>query len=106
MPNSSTSVLVASAFAVALAGFATPAFADDAMMKKQAMTAAEVKSGKMDKCFGIALKGHNDCFAGAGTECAGTSTVDYQGNSFKLVAHGTCDTVKTPNGVGSLTPKA
>ena len=57
-----------------------------------------------DKCFGIALKGDNDCAAGPGTTCAGTSTVDYQGNSWKYVAKGTCDTVKTPLGSGSLQP--
>jgi len=57
-----------------------------------------------DKCFGIALKGDNDCAAGPGTTCAGTSTVDYQGNSWKYVAKGTCDTVKTPLGTGSLQP--
>jgi uncharacterized membrane protein len=57
-----------------------------------------------DKCFGIALKGDNDCAAGPGTTCAGTSTVDYQGNSWKYVAKGTCDTVKTPVGNGSLQP--
>ena len=57
-----------------------------------------------DKCFGIALKGDNDCAAGPGTTCAGTSTADYQGNSWKYVAKGTCDTVKTPLGKGSLQP--
>jgi len=57
-----------------------------------------------DKCFGIALKGDNDCAAGPGTTCAGTSSVDYQGNSWKYVAKGTCDTVKTPLGNGSLQP--
>ena len=30
-----------------------------------------------DKCYGVALAGKNDCAAGAGTTCAGTSTVDY-----------------------------
>jgi uncharacterized membrane protein len=66
----------------------------------------KVKSGKMEKCYGVALKGQNDCYAGAGTTCAGTSTADYQGNAVKLVPRGTCTTIKTPNGHGSLTPKA
>jgi uncharacterized membrane protein len=65
-----------------------------------------VKSGKVEPCFGAALKGKNDCYAGAGTTCAGTSTVDYQGNAFKLVPKGTCTTIKTPKGEGSLSPKA
>lgn len=44
-----------------------------------------------DKCFGVALKGKNDCAAGPGTTCAGTSKVDYQGNSWKMVPTGTCE---------------
>ncbi|MCB1742555.1 MAG: DUF2282 domain-containing protein [Gammaproteobacteria bacterium] len=43
-----------------------------------------------EKCFGIALAGQNDCAAGPGTTCAGTSKVDYQGNAWKLVPQGEC----------------
>lgn len=56
----------------------------------------------MEKCFGVALAGKNDCAAGPGTTCAGTSKVDYQGNAWKQVPTGTCTTFKTPNGMGSL----
>ena len=111
------SMMAAAAVLTALGSISVaPAVAENAMapmkmtkaqmMKKRAMTAQEVKSGKMEKCFGVALKGHNDCYAGAGTTCAGTSTVNYQGNAFKLVAKGTCTAMQTPNGHGSLTPKA
>ncbi len=67
------------------------------------------------KCFGVAMAGQNDCKAGAGTTCAGTSKVDYQGNSWTLVKEGTCETatpvlaksgkeVMLPDGrMGSLT---
>jgi uncharacterized membrane protein len=55
-----------------------------------------------EKCYGVALKGQNDCAAGAGTTCAGTSKVDYQRNSWKLVPAGTCETIRTPNGHGTL----
>lgn len=58
----------------------------------------------MDKCFGIALKGDNDCAAGAGTTCAGTAAADYQGNAWKYVPKGTCAAIKTPTGTGSLEP--
>ena len=51
---------------------------------------AVAAEGKTEKCFGIALKGKNDCAAGPGTSCAGTSTVDYQGNAWKHVKPGTC----------------
>ena len=57
-----------------------------------------------EKCYGIALAGKNDCAAGAGTTCAGTSKRNYQGNAWKYVAKGTCTAIKTPKGVGSLTP--
>jgi len=60
----------------------------------------------MEKCYGIARAGKNDCKAGAGTSCAGTSKADYQGNAWKLVKAGTCVKTKTPKGFGSLTPKA
>jgi uncharacterized membrane protein len=60
--------------------------------------------GEKEKCYGISLAGQNDCKAGPGTSCAGTSKVDYQGNAFKLVAKGTCSSIKTPKGMGSLKP--
>ncbi len=56
----------------------------------------------LEKCYGVALAGKNDCKAGAGTSCAGTSKVDYQGNAWKKVPAGTCTTIKTPRGHGSL----
>ena len=58
---------------------------------------------KQEKCFGVALKGANDCAAGAGTTCAGTSAIDYQGNEWKFVPAGTCLAIKLPGGrTGSL----
>ncbi len=60
---------------------------------------------KMEKCYGVSLAGKNECAAGAGTSCAGTSKVDYQGNSWKLVKAGTCTKIQTPKGPGSLSPK-
>lgn len=58
----------------------------------------------MEKCYGVSLAGQNDCAAGPGTSCAGTSKVDYQGNAWKKVPAGTCLAIKTPAGSGSLTP--
>ncbi len=43
-----------------------------------------------EKCYGVSLKGQNDCKAGPGTTCAGTSTIDYQGNAWTLVPKGDC----------------
>ena len=61
---------------------------------------------EMEKCYGVAKAGQNDCAAGPGTTCAGTSTRDYQGNAWKLVAKGTCTSIETPRGNGSLSPIA
>jgi uncharacterized membrane protein len=73
-----------------------------------AQAADDMKKGgakvEMEHCYGVALAGKNDCKAGPGTTCAGTSKVDYQGNAWKAVSKGTCDTIKTPKGMGSLKP--
>ena len=60
--------------------------------------------GEKEKCYGISMAGKNDCAAGPGTTCAGTNKVDYQANAWKYVAKGTCTTMKTPSGMGMLTP--
>jgi uncharacterized membrane protein len=113
MTNRTLTALIAGAFVAAVGSLAaTPVTAQskaemEKMMKEnQAKTMKALEGGKMEKCFGVALKGKNDCYAGAGTSCAGTSTVDYQGNAFKLEAKGTCTTMQTPKGPGSLSPKA
>ena len=62
------------------------------------------QAGGKEKCYGVSLKGQNDCAAGAGTTCAATSKVDYQGDAWRLVDQGTCTTTQTPLGPGSLTP--
>lgn len=49
-----------------------------------------------EKCYGVSLAGKNDCAAGPGTTCAGTSTVDYQGNAWTLVDAGTCMDIELP----------
>jgi uncharacterized membrane protein len=68
-------------------------------------SAAHADEMKMEKCYGVAMAGQNDCAAGPGTTCAGTATKDYQGNAWKLVPAGTCETIETPHGLGSLMPK-
>ena len=70
-------------------------------------TTANAQAAKpMEKCYGVVKAGKNDCKAGAGTSCAGTSTRDYQGNAWTLVPAGTCLTTKTPKGHGTLAPQA
>lgn len=88
-PKTFSGVAVASAFAAALglAASTAPASAED----------------EQEKCFGVAKAGENDCAAGAGTTCAGTSKIDFQGNAWKLVPKGKCTTMELPDGrTGSL----
>lgn len=54
------------------------------------------QAGDTEKCYGVALKGKNDCAAGAGTTCAGTSKIDYQGNAWSLVPKGSCEQTMSP----------
>ncbi|AMZ72287.1 MULTISPECIES: DUF2282 domain-containing protein [Pseudomonas] len=70
-----------------------------------AVSTVHAADDTMEKCFGVALKGKNDCAAGAGTTCAGTAKMDYQGNAWKSVPKGTCTTTKSetsPTGFGQL----
>lgn len=78
MSKNMKTVAVLGAVSAAVAANAVPAFAD----------------GEQEKCFGVSLAGQNDCAAGPGTTCAGTSTVDYQGNAWKLVPSGSCETME------------
>lgn len=57
----------------------------------------------VEKCYGVSAAAKNDCKAGEGTTCAGTAKVDYQTNAWKNVPAGTCTSIKTPHGKGSLT---
>jgi uncharacterized membrane protein len=58
------------------------------------LVSSDAVAAEKEKCFGVALAGKNDCAAGAGTSCAGTSKVDFQGNSWKYVEKGTCVSMK------------
>jgi len=86
--KTATTLLLAASLAVAMAS----------------VDSAKAEKADQEKCYGVALKGKNDCAAGPGTTCAGTSTKDYQGAAWKYVAKGTCTTLATPSGKGSLEP--
>lgn len=87
MKNSIITLALAGSLASALASLAAPA------------SAADTK----EKCYGVALKGQNDCAAGK-HDCAGKSMMNYDKASFKLVPTGSCVSMKTPNGHGALSP--
>ena len=93
-----SSLVLAGAISTALATLATAA----PLTKAEADAAV---AAKKEKCFGVALKGQNDCAAGPGTTCQGTSTIDFQGNAWKFVQGGTCANIEVPGGKhGSLKP--
>lgn len=79
MSNVMKSVAIAGAVAAAMTAHTTTA---DAASK--------------EKCYGVSLAGANDCAAGPGTTCAGTSVTDYQGNAWTLVDAGTCESIELP----------
>jgi uncharacterized membrane protein len=90
----------------ALAGAVTTALATIASAGPLTKAEADAAvAAHKEKCFGVALKGQNDCAAGPGTTCQGTSTTDFQGNAWKFVQGGTCTGIVLPNGKqGSLKP--
>lgn len=79
MSTATKTLIAASAVATALAGLTTTAAAQ-----------------AQEKCYGVSVAGGNDCAAGPGTTCAGSSTVDYQGNAWTLVPAGTCADIELP----------
>src|SRR6201988_394070 len=101
-PTMSAKHLISS---LALAGAVSTALAS--LASAAPLTKAEANAAiaaHKEKCFGVALKGQNDCAAGPATTCQGTSTVDFQGNAWKFVRGGTCPGIEVPSGKhGSLT---
>ena len=79
MSNMTKTLAVAGAVAAAISATATTASAQG-----------------QEKCYGVSLAGDNDCAAGPGTTCAGTSTEDYQGNAWTLVPASTCADIELP----------
>lgn len=90
--------------AAGFAGLAMAAGLAATLVPSLANAQATKGAAPMERCYGIALTGQNDCAAGPGTSCAGTSTRNYQGNAWKLVPQGSCVRTRTPQGNGSLTP--
>jgi uncharacterized membrane protein len=88
-----------------IAGFAAAAGALAVTLAAVSASAQTTRPApQQERCYGIARAGQNDCAAGPGTSCSGTSTRDYQGNAWKYVPRGTCVRTRTPAGNGSLTP--
>lgn len=96
MNNSTQTSTVAASLALALGA---------ALMAAPTVASAQAMSAEKEKCYGVAMKGKNDCAAGPGTTCAGTSKTDYQANAWSYVPKGTCEKTASktsPNGMGML----
>ncbi len=96
MNNSTQTSTVAASLALALGA---------ALMAAPMVASAQAMSADKEKCYGVAMKGKNDCAAGPGTTCAGTSKTDYQANAWSYVPKGTCEKTASktsPNGMGML----
>ncbi len=92
MKNTLSASTLALAFGAAMTLSAAVSHAEDGAMAKE-------------KCYGVAMKGKNDCKAGAGTSCAGSSKKDYEGSAWKFVPAGTCEktaSTTSPTGFGQL----
>jgi uncharacterized membrane protein len=90
--NTALSIALAMGAALSIAAQSTPA--------------ADEKPTGREKCFGVALKGQNDCQSKGGTSCAGSAVKDYQGDAWKFVPKGTCEntaSATSPTGKGQLT---
>ena len=97
----STATALIAAAALSACGGGNKEAATEGAETASAGEVTEVAAAEKEKCFGIAKAGENDCAAGEGTSCAGTSIVDYQGNAWKYTGAGECE----PQG-GSLTEVA
>lgn len=99
-------MLKASITTTLLAGAVTSALATLASASPLTQADADAATAAhKEKCYGVALKGQNDCAAGPGTTCQGTSMKDFQGNAWKFVQGGTCASLELPGGRhGSLMP--
>jgi len=84
--NNSTKLITAAIFALSTTGLLVSA---DAMAAKD----------DMEKCYGVAKAGKNDCQT-ATSSCAGTSKMDDQKDAFIAVPTGTCSKIAG----GSTTP--
>ena len=78
-----TRVLIASAFAAAIA---VPSLLS-------AQKPAEMPSFKAEKCYGIAKAGKNDCASTGNNSCGGTSKRDADKKAWIFVPEGYCERI-------------
>ena len=90
MNRSLATATLAAAVGLALAAPAqAQQMGDKPMTKEQKMTMERMVKHNLEKCYGVAARGKNDCGEGAHS-CVGQSTRDRDPQSFVLVPKGDC----------------
>ena len=88
MTRSLATATLAAAVGLALAA-AAQAQQDKPMTKEQKMTMERMVKNNLEKCYGVAARGKNDCAEGQHS-CVGQATRDREPDSFVLVPKGDC----------------
>jgi uncharacterized membrane protein len=91
MRNKIVSTTLTAMLAVGLSTVGTHAIAADKTTKMPASHNKMLKG--MEKCFGIAKAGLNDCGTATNSGCAGSSTADGQVSAWLYVPKGTCNKI-------------
>ena len=100
----SKTVLTSAFAAAALTACGESGTSSTTVTETATQTVVAAVDGAQEQCFGVSLAGENDCAAGPGTSCEGTSTIDYQGDAWTYVPAGTCESIELADGrTGSLT---
>jgi uncharacterized membrane protein len=90
MTRSIATATLAAAVGLALAASAqAQPMGDKPMTKEQKMTMERMVKNNLEKCYGVAARGRNDCAEGAHS-CVGQATRDRDPASFVLVPKGDC----------------
>ena len=63
------------------------------MTKEQQMTMERMQKNNLEKCYGVAARGKNDCAEGAHS-CAGQATKARDSKSFVLLPAGDCSKIQ------------
>lgn len=82
---------------LSLGALALVALTSGAAMAQTTSAPMDGAKPAMEKCYGVSMAGKNDCAAGPGTTCAGTSVRDHQGNAWKYVPKGSCEKMASPS---------
>ena len=93
MTRSLATATLAAAVGLALSGAAqAQQMGGKPMTKEQRMTMERIAKENLEKCYGIAARGRNDCAEGAHS-CVGQAPRDRDPGSFVLLPKGDCQKI-------------